>query len=423
MGSLTPRSSIRSSSTPSALHASRFSEKETQTPLTIYVRIQTIAYDKGTYYISHRGWTPSHLANWAHMGAAAGIAFSWRGLTGHSRDSHKLLRFGLEARPSAARSTTFHRGPPGAVGLGPGARVSPAFHGGAFRPGSNPAPALDPFPRPPPQVPQPQQQPWRAPSAGTRSSSSSSAYHQRGAAPPAPTSSPFSPPPQSQPQPQPQPRGPALQFRLAHAIFRAYFEEDRDLSDRGALADIGAAATGYPAAEVRACLDDEDAGAGVGSGPREEGPSARDKGKEGAHRHVYADGDGDGEDGARERRRSRHLEGRGDGDGTGGVSAAGKVKAESEAGAGTETEDGGGGAGSWGGGRGWSRAVDALEADVRARGISAVPTIIVQDRYLAGGWQEARLFVELFERIKRGEADRPQQPAGPDLGRGAGGGR
>ena len=294
------------------------------------------------------------------MGAAAGIAFSWRGLTGNSRDSHKLLRFALEPRPSAARSTAFHRGP----GAGPASGASPAsmLRGSwsAFpRPGSDPTPAAaagpDPLPRPPPR-----------------------------------------------------PRGPDLQFRLAHAIFRAYFEEDRDLSDRGALADIGAAATGYPAAEVRACVDDlaldEDAGVG-GEGTGGERRRSGDKGRRGKDkRREY--GYGYGDDRMDEGPRSRHREG--------GGAAAGEFKAESGAGtgagtetAGTETEGGGGG----GGGLGWGRTVDALEADVRARGIAAVPTIIVQDRYLAGGWQEARLFVELFEGIKRGEAGHQQTRA------------
>lgn len=141
-------------------------------------------------------------------------------------------------------------------------------------------------------------------------------------------------------QPQPQPRGPDLQLRLAHAIFSGYFEEDRDLSDRGFLAEVGAAVTGYSAAEIlRICLSEDEEG-----DEEEEGTTEKMK-------------DENGE---------------------------------------------GGGDGSEGGGGPWTRTVDALEADVRARGIDAVPTIIIQDRYLAGGWQEARLLVELFESIRNG---------------------
>ncbi|RYO98806.1 hypothetical protein DL764_006994 [Monosporascus ibericus] len=116
------------------------------------------------------------------------------------------------------------------------------------------------------------------------------------------------------PQPQSQPQGPSLQIRLAHVILKGYFEDDRDLSDRASLTEVGAAVTGYPAAEIHACL-----------------------------------GEADDESGGR-----------------------------------------------------WGRAVDGLEADVRHRGIAAVPTIIVQDRCLAGGRQGVQLFVGLFGAIRSG---------------------
>ncbi|RYP84889.1 hypothetical protein DL769_001083 [Monosporascus sp. CRB-8-3] len=247
------------------------------------------ADDKGAYYVS-RGWSPFHLGQWTNLGAAAGIIFSWQGKTGNTRDSHKLLRFALEDKPSTLRSTAFMRSGQTAAPLAPLTTVAAAhrFNAPTTSAATNLTSVISP-----------------APQTSTSGSISSSM--------PGRISIPF---PQPQPQPQPQPRGPSLQMRLAHAILKGYFEEDRDLSDRAFLTEVGAAVTGYPAAEIRACLDEADV---------------------------------DDESGGR-----------------------------------------------------WGRAIDALEADVRRRRIAAVPTIIVQDRYLAGGWQEARLFVDLFEGIRSG---------------------
>ncbi|RYO97053.1 hypothetical protein DL765_011351 [Monosporascus sp. GIB2] len=221
-------------------------------------------------------------------GRNASIAFSSQGKTGNTRDSHKLLRFALEDKPSTLRSTAFMRSDQTAP------RLAPLTTGAAARqlnaPTTSAATNLTSVTSP-------------APLTATPGPVSS------------PTSSRF-----ATPSPQPQPRGPSPQMRLAHAILKGYFEEGRDLSDRAFLTEVGAAVTGYPAAEIRACLDEAD-----------------------------DDDDGDDESGGR-----------------------------------------------------WGRAVDALEADVRRRGIAAVPTIVVQDRYLAGGWQEARLFVDLFEGIRSG---------------------
>ncbi|RYP44965.1 hypothetical protein DL768_008627 [Monosporascus sp. mg162] len=222
-------------------------------------------------------------------GRNAGISSSWQGKTGNTRDSHKLLRFALEDKPSTLRSTAFMRSGQTAAPLAPLTTVAATHRFNA--PTISAATSLTSVTSPAPQTM----------TSGPISSSM-----------PSRISVPF-----SQPRPQPQPRGPSLQMRLAYAILKGYFEDDRDLSDRAFLTEVGVAVTGYPAAEIRACLDE-------------------------------ADGDDD--------------------------------------------ESGGQ----------WGRAVDALEADVRHRGITAVPTIIVQDRYLAGGWQEARLFVELFEAIRSG---------------------
>ncbi|RYO81013.1 hypothetical protein DL766_006602 [Monosporascus sp. MC13-8B] len=218
-------------------------------------------------------------------GRNASIAFSRQGKTGNTRDSHKLLRFALEDEPSTSRSTAFMRSAQTAAPL------APLNTGAAARQFNAPT----------------------TPAATNPTSVTSPATQTT------PSGSISSPMPSciSIPFPQPQTRGPSLQMRLAHAILKGYFEGDRDISDRAFLAEVGAAVTGYPAAEIRACLDKAD--------------------------------DDDDESGGR-----------------------------------------------------WGRAVDALEADVRRRGITAVPTIIVQDRYLAGGWQEARLFVDLFEGIRSG---------------------
>ncbi|RYP42880.1 hypothetical protein DL770_011922 [Monosporascus sp. CRB-9-2] len=248
--------------------------------------------DKGAYYASH-GWSPFHLGQWTNLGAAAGITFSWQGKTGNTRDSHKLLRFALEDKPSILRSTAFTRSGQTAAPLATLTTVAAARQSNA--PTTSAAINLTSVTSPAPQT--------------TTSGSTSSSMPGRISIP-----CPF-----PQPQPQPQPRGPSLQMRLAHAILKGYFEDDRDLSDRAFLTEVGAAVTGYPATEIRACLAEAD----------------------------EDDDDDDDESGGR-----------------------------------------------------WGRAVDALEADVRRRGIAAVPTVIVQDRYLAGGWQEARLFVDLFEAIR-----------------------
>ncbi|KAK7750769.1 hypothetical protein SLS62_007321 [Diatrype stigma] len=286
------------------------------------------AYDKETFYHSF-GWSPSQLGQWTDLGAAAGVAFSWRGRTGNSRDSHKLLRFALEDTPSTMRSTAFT-----------------------------------------------QQQQKQQPGS------------------------------QPQPLPKPQPRGPDLQLRLAHAVLRGYFEEDRDVSDRGFLAEVGAAVTGYPAAAIlRACLlddDDEDEDGG-GDGIGDEGNNRKHRGWYQDDRRRCGRNERNGVRKAKAKAKMRRKNN--DGDGGDGDKDTVQGLALREGGDNADADDNDDSGNNDIGGP-WGRAVDALEADVRARGIDAVPTIIVQDRYLAGGWQEARLLVELFESIRDGGGGR-----------------
>jgi predicted DsbA family dithiol-disulfide isomerase len=47
-------------------------------------------------------------------------------------------------------------------------------------------------------------------------------------------------------------------MRLLAAIYREYFENNHDLSDRTWLLDIGTSLTDLPAAEIQACLESEE---------------------------------------------------------------------------------------------------------------------------------------------------------------------
>lgn len=66
------------------------------------------AYNKSTY-IQGRDLQPQDHKNerFFSLAKAAGIDFSWKGITGNTRDAHKLLRFALEPTPTALRSTAF----------------------------------------------------------------------------------------------------------------------------------------------------------------------------------------------------------------------------------------------------------------------------------------------------------------------------
>ncbi|KAI1380398.1 thioredoxin-like protein [Hypoxylon crocopeplum] len=203
----------------------------------------------GARSVYQKGYLASRihdLDHWVTLGEAAGIAFSWDGLTGSTRDAHKLLRFALEGTPTTARSTVFatHSRSPPSVTLIP----------------ASPHPKAE---------------------VDTAASTTS-----------------------------PQSRGPALQLRLLHALFKAHHEGPGDISDRGFLASTAASATGFASSEIAAVL-------------------------------------------------------------------------ESEA---------------------WGRAVDGLFAEVSRRGrglaVNAVPTLIINDKYVIGGAQRVGFLVDEFERIR-----------------------
>ncbi|KAH9884097.1 hypothetical protein F4778DRAFT_575646 [Xylariomycetidae sp. FL2044] len=50
----------------------------------------------------------------------------------------------------------------------------------------------------------------------------------------------------------------------------------------------------------------------------------------------------------------------------------------------------------------WTRTICDLVEDVKDRGIRGIPTVIVNNRYVYGGWQQAEFFVEEFGRIRNG---------------------
>ncbi|KAI1768605.1 hypothetical protein GGR53DRAFT_462281 [Hypoxylon sp. FL1150] len=69
------------------------------------------AYNKSTYIqgrdLHPRDHKNEHLFD---LAKAAGIDFAWEGITGNTRDAHKLLRFALEPAPTTVRSTAFVAG-------------------------------------------------------------------------------------------------------------------------------------------------------------------------------------------------------------------------------------------------------------------------------------------------------------------------
>ncbi|KAK9792107.1 putative Thioredoxin-like protein [Seiridium cardinale] len=141
---------------------------------------------KGTYYERTRGFASSTIEAWTRQGAGVGIQFDWQGgLTGNSRDSHKLLRLALEANPSTYRSSSFTQ----ASGYNRSATTSSSAQQSTITPGA---------------------------------------------------------------------RGPDTQMKLAETIYREYFENNHDISDRSWLLNIGTSLTNLPAAEIRACLESED---------------------------------------------------------------------------------------------------------------------------------------------------------------------
>lgn len=208
----------------------------TENRLTVYPLPP--AYSKQDYYVWQRKYPVARLQEWAQLGAGVGVDFSWTGLTGNTRDSHKLLRLALEGGPPTTLRST-------------------AFTTAAKTPG-----------------------PSHSPGAGVpRQSSAELPGH----------------------------RGPAAQMRLLETVYHEYFELDKDISSHAFLADVGSRVLGIPAAEVLDCLERED----------------------------------------------------------------------------------------------WDQATEMLIDDVRNRGFRAIPQFILQERYLAGGWQQPSFFLDVFEQIRR----------------------
>ncbi|KAI0438409.1 hypothetical protein F4803DRAFT_99877 [Xylaria telfairii] len=77
----------------------------TCTPFILAPTAKTSFYDKVHYYHTERGLPMSRFEVWNRLGESAGIRFSWKGRTGNSRNSHKLLRFALQKTPTRHKST------------------------------------------------------------------------------------------------------------------------------------------------------------------------------------------------------------------------------------------------------------------------------------------------------------------------------
>ncbi|KAJ8124293.1 hypothetical protein O1611_g9348 [Lasiodiplodia mahajangana] len=75
------------------------------TPFILAPTAKISYYDKYYYYSAERGLPTSRFDVWSRLGEDAGIRFSWKGRTGNSRDSHKLLRFALQKTPTVQAST------------------------------------------------------------------------------------------------------------------------------------------------------------------------------------------------------------------------------------------------------------------------------------------------------------------------------
>ncbi|KAK8045261.1 hypothetical protein PG993_005285 [Apiospora rasikravindrae] len=215
----------------------------TCSPMVLNPHAARNVHNKQEYYVFQRKYPPSRLVEWSRLGDRVGIDFSWKGLTGNTRDSHKLLRLALEgsAATTTRRSTAFtsQGASPTAAGTAsiPDSTISATTRGGGGAPG---------YP------------------------------------------------------------GPQVQMRLLEIMYHEYFEKDQDLSSQAWLVDVGSRVLGLPPTEVRACLESDE--------------------------------------------RDRNM--------------------------------------------------TALLDDVRDRGFHAIPQFILQERYLAGGWQEPDVFLEVFERIR-----------------------
>ncbi|KAI1387501.1 uncharacterized protein F4822DRAFT_284597 [Hypoxylon trugodes] len=151
----------------------------------------------------------------------------------------------------------------------------------------------------------------------------------------------------------PRTRGPTLQLRVLEALFRGHHEEGGDISDREYLIQTGVAAmagTGIGEAEIRGMLEESDS-------PSPSPSPNNDTAMEDANQDQNREGENEE----------------------------------------TNTRP-----------RTWGRAVDTLFADItspsggRGLAVRAVPTLIVNDRYVIGGAQGVAFLVAEFERIRRG---------------------
>ncbi|TGJ79397.1 hypothetical protein E0Z10_g9367 [Xylaria hypoxylon] len=77
------------------------------TPFILAPNARNSYYYKDHYYSTERGLPRSRFELWDKLGENAGIEFSWKGRTGNSRNSHKLLRFALQKTPTRQMSTEF----------------------------------------------------------------------------------------------------------------------------------------------------------------------------------------------------------------------------------------------------------------------------------------------------------------------------
>ncbi|KAI0400284.1 hypothetical protein F4802DRAFT_602186 [Xylaria palmicola] len=76
----------------------------TCTPFILAPTAKISSYHKEQYYCAERGLPRSRFEVWDRLGANVGVRFSWKGRTGNSRDSHKLLRFALQKKPTKQMS-------------------------------------------------------------------------------------------------------------------------------------------------------------------------------------------------------------------------------------------------------------------------------------------------------------------------------
>ncbi|KAJ3564092.1 hypothetical protein NPX13_g7965 [Xylaria arbuscula] len=77
----------------------------TCTPFILAPNAKISSYVKDHYYSTERGLPRSRFEVWNRLGRDVGITFRWKGRTGNSRNSHKLLRFALQKTPTTQKGT------------------------------------------------------------------------------------------------------------------------------------------------------------------------------------------------------------------------------------------------------------------------------------------------------------------------------